>query len=119
MHAHNASFKGGLFAGLRDALKSDAPLKDEFLAYDGSGMAGDPPDGKTLRSWHQGSPGDDADIVAEVEANKLTTFVVRESWHPRWHAYIDGAASGVPYIELARLGPQMEDFYTAIKEQTS
>jgi len=34
-------------------------------------------------------------------------------------AYIDGAASGVPYVELARLGPQMEDFYTAIKEQTS
>jgi catechol 2,3-dioxygenase-like lactoylglutathione lyase family enzyme len=34
-------------------------------------------------------------------------------------AYIDGRDAGVPYVELARLGPRMEDFYVAIKEQTS
>ncbi|HUS32377.1 MAG TPA: hypothetical protein VMZ53_27945, partial [Kofleriaceae bacterium] len=28
--------------------------------------------------------------VAEIEAEKPTTFTVRESWHPRWHAYLDG-----------------------------
>ena len=36
------------------------------------------------------SPGDSADIVADVEVNSPTTFLVRESWHPRWHAFIDG-----------------------------
>ncbi len=71
-------------------IKSDLPLKDHMLAYDGFGDAGDPPAGKTLRAWHQESPGDAADIVAELEVEKPTTFVVRESWHPRWHAYIDG-----------------------------
>ncbi|MDB4953003.1 MAG: conserved rane protein of unknown function [Myxococcales bacterium] len=71
-------------------LKSDAPMKDQVLAYAGSGAAGDPPSGKLLSAWHQDSPGDDADIVAEVEAQKPSTFVIRESWHPRWHAFVDG-----------------------------
>ncbi|CAN5550683.1 VOC family protein [soil metagenome] len=30
-------------------------------------------------------------------------------------AYLDGSASGVPYVELARIGPQMQDFYDVIK----
>jgi hypothetical protein len=34
-------------------------------------------------------------------------------------AYLDGAAWGVPYIELAKLGPSMRAFYAAIKEQTT
>jgi catechol 2,3-dioxygenase-like lactoylglutathione lyase family enzyme len=34
-------------------------------------------------------------------------------------AYLDGAAWGVPYIELAKLGPSMQAFYDAIKEQTT
>jgi hypothetical protein len=72
-------------------IKGDQPMKDEVLAYVGSPPGNmDPPAGRMIRSWHQDSPGDDADIVAELEADKLTTFVVRESWHPRWHAYIDG-----------------------------
>ena len=70
--------------------KTDAPLKDEVLAYAGSGGPGPEPHGKTLRAWHQPSPGSDADIVAEVEAEAPTTFEIHESWHPRWHAYIDG-----------------------------
>jgi hypothetical protein len=70
-------------------LRGSQPMKNQVLAYAGSGPAGDPPDAKTLRSWHQDSPGDEADIVGEVEVTKPTTFVVRESWHPRWHAYID------------------------------
>lgn len=30
-------------------------------------------------------------------------------------AYLDGAAHGVPYVELAYLGPEMKAFYAAIK----
>lgn len=30
-------------------------------------------------------------------------------------AYVDGSAAGVPYIELARIGPQMQQFYDAIR----
>jgi hypothetical protein len=71
------------------------PKQDHVLAYDGSGGAGDPPAGETIRSWRQDSPGDDADIVAEVKATAKTTFIARESWHPRWRAYIDGEAAPV------------------------
>ena len=30
-------------------------------------------------------------------------------------AYVDGSASGVPYVELARLGPGMQVFYDAVR----
>ena len=30
-------------------------------------------------------------------------------------AYVDGSASGVPYVELARIGPDMQAFYDAIR----
>ncbi|MBA3541258.1 MAG: hypothetical protein H0T79_16725, partial [Deltaproteobacteria bacterium] len=76
-------------------LKTDAPVKDRMLAYDGSGPVGPAGDGSVLRAWRQDSPGDDADIVAEVAATTPTTFVARESWHPRWHVYIDGAPATV------------------------
>jgi len=71
-------------------VKGDSPMKDEVLAYAGFGGPSDAPKGKTIRSWRQDSPGDDADIVAEVEAEAPTVFMIRESWHPRWHAYVDG-----------------------------
>ena len=71
-------------------LKGTMPVENKVLAYVGSGTAGPPPQGKTLRAWRQDSPGDDADIVAEVEATGPTTFWVHESWHPRWHAFVDG-----------------------------
>lgn len=71
-------------------IKGDRPIHDQVLAYVGSGGFGPPPDAKTLRAWHQDSPGNDADIVAEVEAKQSSTFVIRESWHPRWRAFLDG-----------------------------
>ncbi len=83
-----------------DWIKSDAPMRDEVLAYAGYGGAGPQPDGKTVRSWRQDSPGDAADIVAEVEVTKPTTYVVRESWHPRWRAYLDGNP-----IDIKRVTP--------------
>ena len=71
-------------------MKGDGPMKDEVLAYVGSEQGNsEPPAGHTIRSWRQDSPGSDPDIVAEVEVERTTTFTVRESWHPRWHAFID------------------------------
>lgn len=34
-------------------------------------------------------------------------------------AYVDGSAAGAPYVELARVGPQMRAFYSAVKERSS
>jgi catechol 2,3-dioxygenase-like lactoylglutathione lyase family enzyme len=34
-------------------------------------------------------------------------------------AYVDGSAGGAPYVELARIGPQMREFYAAVKAQSS
>lgn len=34
-------------------------------------------------------------------------------------AYVDGSAGGAPYIELARIGPQMRGFYEAVREQSA
>ena len=31
-------------------------------------------------------------------------------------AYVDGSAGGAPYVELARIGPRMQAFYDAIRE---
>ncbi|HEX2689879.1 MAG TPA: hypothetical protein VHN14_24840 [Kofleriaceae bacterium] len=72
-------------------LKTSLPLKDHVLAYDGSGGPGDKPHGTVVRAFRQDSPGDDADIYAEVDVTETTTFIARESWHPRWHAYLDRA----------------------------
>jgi catechol 2,3-dioxygenase-like lactoylglutathione lyase family enzyme len=33
-------------------------------------------------------------------------------------AYVDGSAAGAPYIELARLGPDMRAFYDAVKQSS-
>jgi len=70
-------------------FKTDEPTRDRVLAYDGSGGPGDEPHGTVVRALRQGSPGDAADIYAEVDATAPTTFMARESWHPRWHAYVD------------------------------
>jgi hypothetical protein len=71
-------------------LRSELPYKNRHLAWDGFGGKTEEPKAKTLRAWRQASPGDEADIVAQIEVTAPTTFVIRESWHPRWHAYIDG-----------------------------
>jgi hypothetical protein len=76
-------------------LRSGAPLEDKVHAYAGHGAIGPPPDAKVLRSYRTLSPGDDADIHAELEVTRPSTFVIRESWHPRWRAYIDGKPAKV------------------------
>ncbi len=71
-------------------VKSDQPLKNEVLAYDGFGGAGPVPQGLVLAYSRQPSGGADPDLTADVEATAPTTFEVKESWHPRWVAFLDG-----------------------------
>lgn len=33
-------------------------------------------------------------------------------------AYVDGSAGGAPYVELARIGPRMREFYDAVRDQS-
>jgi len=65
-------------------------MQGKVVAYAGTGGPTLPPQGTVLRAWRQDSPGALADLVADVDVTAPTTFVFRESWHPRWHAYIDG-----------------------------
>jgi hypothetical protein len=71
-------------------LRSDVAMKDHVLAYDGYGGPGAAPQATVRRAFRQDSPGDQADIIAEVDVTAPSTFIARESWHPRWHAYVDG-----------------------------
>jgi hypothetical protein len=84
-HSHQLGREAAL-----EWMRGDQPLRDQVLAYQGSEGLSTPPTGTLIRAWHQDSPGDEPDIVAQVHAVQPTTFVIRESWHPRWRAYIDG-----------------------------
>ncbi len=76
-------------AGLR-WLASELPLQNKALAHHGADTTSWPPRGRT-RSVTRG----DSTIRAEVEAEATTTFIVRESWHPRWRATLDGAPAPI------------------------
>jgi len=71
-------------------LKTRLPLEDQFLEYQGSSGLRTPPQATVRRSGRTDSSGDEADIFAELEVTAPSTIVVRESWHPRWRAYVDG-----------------------------
>lgn len=84
-------------------LKSDDAYADKLLAYPDYDFGrrcgpGPAPDAKVLRAFRQDSPGDAADILAEVDVAAPTVFVVRESWHPRWHAYVDGVETPIARV---------------------
>ena len=34
-------------------------------------------------------------------------------------AYVDGSSAGAPYIELARIGPEMKDFFADVKQRSA
>ncbi|MCE9572448.1 MAG: hypothetical protein K8W52_04765 [Deltaproteobacteria bacterium] len=76
-------------------LKGDQPMKEQVLAYHGSGIAGPVPQGMVVAYSRQPSPGDEPDITADVKASAPTTFMFRESWHPRWVAFVDGAPAPI------------------------
>ena len=90
-------------------LHSERPMKNQVLAYDGSGGEGPAPQGIVIAYSRQPSPGDEPDITAEVEASAPTTFEVLESWHPRWHAFVDGKPAAVrrvtPDVLAVDVGP--------------
>lgn len=93
-------------------FKTNEPMQDRVLAYAGSesgaagsGGAGPAPHGTVTRAVQQDSPGSAPDIYAEVEATAPTTFMARESWHPRWRAFVDGAP-----VPVRRVTP---DFFAA------
>jgi len=76
-------------------LRTDMGLGNRHLAYANQGFPGAPPDAQVLRAGRTASPGDHADLFAEVDAAQPSTFVFRESWHPRWRAYLDGAPAPI------------------------
>jgi hypothetical protein len=71
-------------------LQSEAAMHQQVLAHHGSGEAGPAPHGRVADITRGGSW-----IRTEVEVDDpgdgaATTFVIRESWHPRWTATLDG-----------------------------
>lgn len=81
-------------------LSTGQGMKDQMLAYDGSGGAGPPPKAKVTNVRRQLSPGDLPDITADVTAEAPSTIVFRESWHPRWTGLVDGQV-----VPVRRLTP--------------
>jgi hypothetical protein len=81
-------------------LRTRDGLDNRHLAYHGHGFPGLPPDATILRAGRTASPGAHADLFAEVHAARPSTIVFRESWHPRWRAYLDGAP-----VEIRRVTP--------------
>lgn len=88
---------GALPAGRKEAraagvrwLWTEMPYENRVLAHHGSGDAGPAPSGETLAVRRAPSA-----IAADVIAEGPTTFVIRESWHPRWTATLDGAPARI------------------------
>jgi hypothetical protein len=88
-----------------DVAKYGDPMKNEVLAHDGYGGPGPAPHGTVLAYSRQPSPGDEPDITFDVDAQAPTTFEVKESWHPRWKAFMDDQP-----IEIRRVTPEFMAF---------
>ena len=76
-------------------LKGDQPMRNEVLAHDGFGGPGPAPHGTVLAYSRQPSPGDEPDITFDATATAPTTFEIKESWNPHWHAWIDDQPADV------------------------
>lgn len=77
--------------------RSSQPMNNQVLAHAGHGIAGPPPDGDVLDIRRAPST-----ITARVVARATTTYLVRESWHPRWTATLDGRP-----VRIRRVTPDM------------
>jgi hypothetical protein len=93
-------------------LSSELPWQHQVLAYAGSGEAGPLPRGRVLEVDRGGSW-----ISARVAADAPTTFVIRESWHPRWRATIDGAAARIRRVTPDYLALDVPDGDHALRVQ--
>ncbi len=76
---------------------TEAPLQNQVLAHHGSGIAGPPPDGDVDAITRVRSQ-----IDADLDVRGPTTFAIRESWHPRWRATLDGRP-----VPIRRISPDM------------
>jgi len=81
-------------------LWSEQPLAEQVLAHAGSGGAGAPPHGRVITVRRNGSQ-IAADVAVDRTAATPTTFLVRETWHPRWRATVDGQA-----VAIRRVTPE-------------
>ncbi len=70
-------------------LWSDDVLRDRVLAHAGFGGEGPDSHGYTIESARHGGH-ITAEVMVDDSADTPTTFAIRESWHPRWHATLDG-----------------------------
>ena len=88
---------------------SGASVHTEFLAANGPGL------------HHVCFATDDVDAACARAEEAGHSVAMRGSMMDGEieFAYVDGSAAGAPYVELARIGPQMRDFYAAVKEHAS
>ena len=100
-----AQVVGALPPGTRKQLRAavlrwqatDQPMHHQLLAWPGSGGAGPPPDGDVVEVKRGRSR-----ITFRVDVRATTTYLVREGWHPRWVATVDGEPA-----RIRRVTPDM------------
>ncbi len=100
-----AQVVGEIPPGPRDKMRkvvlrwqaTDQPMHEQLLAWPGSGIAGPPPDGDVLEVKRGRSR-----ITFRAQVRSKTTFLVREGWHPRWVATVDGKPA-----RIRRVTPDM------------
>jgi hypothetical protein len=78
-------------------LRTGLPLRDQVLAEAGSRGSMAPAAGRA-REIARGHSSIRARIQVDDDRAGPTTFAVRESWHPRWRATLDGAPVAVRRI---------------------
>jgi catechol 2,3-dioxygenase-like lactoylglutathione lyase family enzyme len=83
-----------------------ASIYTEFLAAHGPGL------------HHVCFPVEDLDTaVADAERDGLPVLMRGSMMGGEIEfAYVDGAAAGAPYVELARVGPRMQAFYDGVRQ---
>jgi hypothetical protein len=94
-------------------MESQAPLRDEVLQYTKvltpDVRNPDVADARAIWSTILSSSGDQPDIIADTSTSAPSVFVARTSWHPRWHADVDGRPVEVlrvtPDFPAVRVGP--------------
>jgi hypothetical protein len=78
-------------------LRSGMPLRDQVLAAAGSRGSRAPAAGRA-REIARGPSSIRARVEVDDDRAGPTTFAVRESWHPRWRATLDGTPVAVRRI---------------------
>jgi hypothetical protein len=84
-------------AAALDWLTSELAMRDQVLADPPPAGGSTPPVGR-VQEVARGDSQIRARVRADTPAPALTTFAIRESWHPRWHATLDGREVAVRRI---------------------